>query len=165
MLYYWSVSGYEKMHQRFCATVGLAVVILFSQSSGFLVAALCPHLRPTLTHCNTQPAEESISHHDQGHTTTGSTEAQSQHPGQEAVTLGQPLESCNHCAVHSRTTLSPAVFQGGEAPKLPHDLTISVLVSRAEPIASSPAAVVTSRAHGPPGAQTPRHILINIFRI
>jgi hypothetical protein len=153
------------MHKRFFATVGLAGVILFSQSSGFLVAALCPHLRPRSTHCNTQPAEKSISHHDLGHTSRDSTQARSVNTGDEAVTLGQPLGLCNHCAVHSRTTSNPAVFKNVEAPKRPHDLTISVLVSRAEPIASSPAAVVTSRSHGPPGDQTPRHILINIFRI
>ena len=153
------------MHKRFFAAVGLAVVTLFSQSTGFLVAASCPHLRApkTSTHCNAQPAEKS--HHDLGHTPIDSAEAQSLNTGDEAVSLGQPLGLCNHCAVHSRTSFNPAVLKGAEAPKRSHDLTISVLVSPVASIARSPSAVVTSRAHGPPGKQTPRHIVINIFRI
>ena len=154
------------MSRRFVTTIGLVAAIFFSQGSSFLIAALCPHLQPELTHCKTQTTEDSMSHHDMGHVQVQQMKAEfSPQPVAGGVALGRPKGLCLHCSVHSRTTSNAAALGGTEAAKRAYDLTIPVQAERLVSEAAFPSTVVPSRAHGPPGGQTPRHILINIFRI
>lgn len=154
------------MHKRFLAATVLAVALLFSQVGSFLVAALCPHLRSGIFHCNNQLTQPATSHHDMGHMQMESLEkVPSLSTDPDAVALRPPTELCTHCAVHSRTRPNAVSLRETDAPKRAGDLTIPVTGLRIVSIATSPAAVLTSRAHGPPGEYTPRHILINIFRI
>jgi hypothetical protein len=154
------------MHKRFLATTVLGVALLFSQGGSFLVAALCPHLQSGMVSCEMQLSERATSHEDMGH--MGHMEMQ-QEPASQAVAdvtaLGRPIDPCSHCAVHSRTNSNTASLTKAEAARRSVDLNIPLQVSRVAPVAASPVSVLTSRAHGPPGETTPRHILINIFRI
>ncbi|MFN2511845.1 MAG: hypothetical protein ABR568_10425 [Pyrinomonadaceae bacterium] len=153
------------MHKRFIANTVLGIALLFSQGGTFLIAALCPHLQSGMASCDTKLAEPAMSHEDMGH--TGHMEMVQEpasQPDADVASLGQPISPCSHCGVHSRKSPNTASLRQAEAPKRSVDLNIPLQVSRVAPVAASPVAVLTSRAHSPPGA-TPRHILINIFRI
>ncbi|MGI9165764.1 MAG: hypothetical protein ACR2G5_05170 [Pyrinomonadaceae bacterium] len=151
------------MHKRFLATTVLAVALPFSQGGNFLVAALCPHLQSGMTACKTQLAEPTMSHEDMVHMEMERETASNRDP--DAVALGQPIGPCSHCAVHSRTNRNTASLSEMEAARRSADLNIPLPLSRVSPVSVSAVSVSTSRAHGPPGERTPRHILINIFRI
>ena len=162
------------MHKRFLATTVLAIALLLSQGGNFLLGALCPHLRSGMASCKTQLAEPPISHEDMGHMGhmemghKGHMEMEHKtapNPDTDAVALGQPIGPCPHCAVHSRTTPNTASLRETEAAKRSADLNIPLHFSRVAPVNVTPVAVLTTRAHGPPGEAIPRHILINTFRI
>jgi hypothetical protein len=154
------------MHKRLVANTVLSIALLFSQGGTFLVAALCPHLQSGMASCETKLAEPVMSHEDMGH--AGHMEMEQEplsQPDADVAVLGQPINPCSHCAVHSRTSPNTASLRQAEAAKRSVDLNIPLQVSRVAPAAASSVVVLTSRAHGPPGNPTPRHILINIFRI
>jgi hypothetical protein len=156
------------MHKRFIATTVLGVALLFSQVGNFLVAALCPHLQSGAGSCQTQVAEPAMSHEDMGH--TGHMEMEQEtvpnpDPDADAVAMGQSHGPCLHCSVHSSRTPTSASPRETEPAKRSIDPTIPVHLSRVAPPPLNPVAVLTSRAHGPPGEATSRHILISIFRI
>ncbi|HYJ89653.1 MAG TPA: hypothetical protein VEW46_26560 [Pyrinomonadaceae bacterium] len=154
------------MHKRLVANTVLSIALLFSQGGILLVAALCPHLQSGVASCETKLDESAMSHEDMGH--MGHMEMEQEpasHPDADVAILGQPINPCSHCAVHSRTSPNTASLRQAEAAKRSVDLNIPVQFSRVAPFAASPVAVLTTRAHGPPGDPTPRHILINIFRI
>jgi hypothetical protein len=154
------------MHKRFLATSVLAVALLFNQGSNLLIASLCPHLTSGLASCETQVSQPAVSHEHMGHMQMQSMEPEpriEQNTGGNA--LGQPMGECTHCAVHSRTTSNAVSLRGAEAAKRSIDLSIPLTCWSVLAIAASPAATLISRAHGPPGYQCPRHILINTFRI
>ncbi len=109
-----------------------------------------------------------MSHEDMGHMGHMEMEMEPELASQSspsAFAPGQSNDQCSHCAVHSGTTPNTASLRQGEAAKRSIDLNIPLKIVRVAPVAASPVAVLTSRAHGPPGDPTPRHILINIFRI
>ena len=153
------------MHKRSLTITVLCIGLVLSQGGNFLVAALCPHLQSATASCETQPAERMMSHEDMGHVDHMEMEQPSTQPSPNAAALAQPLGSCSHCAVHSRTTPNTVTFRSAEAAKRSVDLNIPQHVSRVPTVTASPLTVLPSRAHGPPGEIIPRHILINIFRI
>ncbi|MGH9882413.1 MAG: hypothetical protein ACRD6N_13330 [Pyrinomonadaceae bacterium] len=159
------------MHKRFLAIIVLAAALLFSQGGSFLIAALCPHLQSGMASCETQLSASTMSHEDMAHEHLGHRgPMEMEHEpvsnsDPSAIALGQPMGPCSHCAVHSRTTPNIASLRETEVAKRSADLSIPLHFSRIIPVVVSPVAVLTSRAHGPPGESTPRHILINIFRI
>ena len=133
-----------------------------------MVAALCPHLQSGMASCMTTPPAPGMSHEDMGHAGMGHMEMESEpasEPNLTGLALSQPNDPCSHCAVHSRTNPTTISLREKEAPKRAVNLDILIDVSGAAPVAVSPMAVLTSRAHGPPGKAVPRHILISIFRI
>lgn len=156
------------MHKRFLATNVLAVALLFNQGSNFLIASLCPHLRSGLASCETQVSQPAVTHEHEhmGHMQMESTEPEptiEQNSGGNA--LDQPVGKCLHCAVHSRRTSNTISLRVAEAAKRSIDLSIPLTCWSGLAVAASPVAALISRAHGPPGYQCPRHILINTFRI
>lgn len=154
------------MTKRLVSTTFLSFALLFGQAGIFLIAALCPHLRSGMASCETQSAGVPMSHEDMGH--MGQMEMEPEpaaQPDAGVATLGQPIDPCSHCAVHSRKTPNTASLRQGEVAKRSVDLNIPLQVFRVAPVAASSAPVLTSRAHGPPGDPTPKYILINIFRI
>lgn len=154
------------MHKRFLAITVLTAALLFSQGGHLLVAALCPHLRTGVASCETPQAKASMSHEDMGHGANMEMEPEpATQPDSNASSLGQPVDACSHCAVHSRTTPNAVSLRETETAKRSIDFNIPLNVSGVAPAIVSPVAVLTSRAHGPPAEARPRHILINIFRI
>lgn len=164
------------MHKRLVPTAILGITLLLSQGANVLVAALCPHLRSPAVSCITEIPEPEPEvcheHNGQMETQTDSTKSEfvSEEPSESSETsehfaLTQPGRTCPHCAMHSRSNSNLASFREVETIKRARDLNTPLLV---EPIVTeheSVAPVITSRAHGPPGDQLPRHILINIYRI
>ncbi len=161
-----SISAAVTMHKWFLVSTLLGIALLFSQAGNFLVGALCPHLRSASASCDMQVSETEMSHEEMDHAGMGSMgnePAAQRNNGADA--LGQPTKPCSHCAVHSRSSSNAISLREADGPKRSADLTIPLTVSTIVPVATASAAVLTSRAHGPPGELRPRHILINIFRI
>lgn len=155
-----------RMPKRFLVTTVLAAALLFSQGGHLLVAALCLHLQPGMASCETPPAKASMAHEDMGH--GGHMEMEPEpatQPDSNASALGQPIDACSHCAVHSRTTPNAVSLRATEAAKRSIDFNIPLNVCEVAPAIVSPVAGLTSRAHGPPGETVSRHILINVFRL
>ena len=151
------------MNMRFLATTVLAATLLFSQGGNFLVAALCPHLRSATASCEIPLAETTSSHEDMGH--VGMDHSSAFNAAPQAVAAGHGNGPCSHCAVHSGKTPNPASLGQTEIPKRSAELGIRLLSATVAPVIVGPASMLSSRAHGPPGESTSRHILISIFRI
>ena len=86
-------------------------------------------------------------------------------PDPNAVALGEPIELCSHCAMHSLTVLPAVSLREIEAPKRSGTFVIPDAVPQVISASMPYLGIFTSRAHGPPGQNLPRHVLINIFRI
>ena len=156
------------MHKRFLTTIVLATALLFSLGGNFLIAALCPHLRSAQVSCHAPIAESQMSHDDMGDMEMDSMDSMNEsaaNPDPNAVAIGEPIGLCPHCAVHSRTTPNAVSLQEIEGSKRLGSFAIPNTVAKLGCVETSPVAVSTSRAHGPPGETTRRFILINIFRI
>lgn len=153
------------MQQRFLATTVLTAALLFSLGGNFLTAALCPHLRSTQAACEPHAAEPAMSHEGMGDMHVESMEEPVSNPDLNAIALGQPIQPCSHCAAHSRTTPNAVSQREIEASKRSGNIAIPDAVPTVVSVNPLSVAVVTSRAHGPPGTAIPRHILINIYRI
>jgi|ERR1700730_6119310 len=153
------------MHKRFLAITVLGVSLLFSQGGSFLIAALCPHLPSEHISCNTHRAESTMSHDNMDDMAMDSMDQSASNPDPNAVAVGEPIGLCSHCAMHSRATPSPISLREIEASKRSGTFAIPDAVPNVVSVEISYPAILTSRAHGPPGETTPRHVLINIFRI
>ncbi len=154
------------MHKRFLPTTVLAVAFLFGQGGNFLIASFCPHLGSGLASCEMQVMQPAASGEHMGHRQMESMESEStpeQNAGGNA--LGKPTEPCRHCAVHSRSTPDASLLREIEAEKRSGHLNLPLIVTRVFSVPTSFEPILSARAHGPPGELTPRHILINIFRI
>lgn len=153
------------MHKGFVAATVLGVALLFGQGGNFLVATLCPHLRLSLASCESQLAVPSMSHEEMDHKQTHPTESKPAEQDPDGIVLSQPSGESTHCAVHSRKTSDFVSLRNAEAAKRSGDLAVPLVFSSVVPVAVTPVALLGSRAHGPPGEQSSRYILINIFRI
>lgn len=154
------------MYKRLLATTILLVSLLFSQGGNLLIAALCPHLRSGIAACERQGSALLMSHEDMGQMGHMQMESEpASEPDPNTFVLREPIGPCSHCAVHSRTTPNAVSLRDTDVAKRSIDLSIPLQFSRVGRVAVSPVAVLTSRAHGPPGEAIPRHILINSFRI
>ena len=159
------------MHKRFLVTIVVTTALLFSQGGGFLVAALCPHPASGIASCETQTSastggHEGMSHGDMGH--MGHAEMEGEHASQptpDALALGRKIDPCQHCSVHSRKNQNTASLRETEAAQRSADLSVPLHSFKIAPVSVGAVPVLTSRAHGPPGDSSRRHILINIFRI
>jgi hypothetical protein len=157
--------GRTLMHRRFVVTTVIALALLFSQSAGLVVAALCPHLRSDEDSCDIQTTAEP-SHHAMDHTQMEAESAGfSGSQNGAAVVIGKQNGSCSHCAVHSRTNRNTPSSQQSNVPQRLGELTITLDVARIHLVPASQAPALSSRAHAPPGDLIPRHVLLNTFRI
>ena len=153
------------MHKRFLAITIIGVALLFSQGGSFLIAALCPHVRSGQVSCNRHSAGSTISHGEMGHMAMDSMDESVSNPDPNAVALGEPIGLCSHCAMHSRIVPPAVSLRETEASKRSGRLVIPNAVAQLLTVKIPYLRIFTFRAHGPPGQTTPRHILINIFRI
>jgi hypothetical protein len=109
-----------------------------------------------------------MSHEDMGH--MGHQQMEHEPDAQrntdtDTAAFEQPSDLCPHCAVHSGTTPNIASLREKEVAKRSFGLSTPVQAPKVVPVSAATVSVLNSRAHGPPGNPTPRHILINIFRI
>jgi hypothetical protein len=142
------------MNRRFVATAIIALTVLFSQGGGSALAAICPHLRSLNNNsCHESQAQEVAgSHHELDRSNDDSF-------------LGTDSAApCNHCAVHSRTKRDDSTLQPNASQRA-IDLTILIPGSVAGPPSLSRAIAWVAKAHGPPRASGPLHLLNNVFRI
>ena len=156
------------MHKRFLVITVVGVALLFSQGGSFLIAALCPHLRSGQVSCNKHSAESTMSEmadNEMGHMAMDSMDESASNPDPNAVALGEPIGLCSHCAMHSRTVPPAVSLRETEASKRSGTFVIPNAVPQLLTAKMPYLPIFSSRAHGPPGQTTPRHILINIFRI
>jgi len=153
------------MHKRFLAITVIGVALLFSQGGSFLIAALCPHLRSGQASCNKHSAESTMSHHEMGNMVMDSMDESASNPDPNAVALSEPIGLCSHCAMHSSTAPPAISLREIEASKRSGTFAIPDAVPQVVSVEMPGLAILTLRAHGPPGETTPRQVLINIFRI
>ncbi len=162
------------MPKQFLVNIVLASALLFSQGGSFLIAALCPHLQSESVSCEAQVSTPTMSHEQMAHEAMGHGamhHGDSSEPESPATTnlgkiaLSQLPEACSHCTIHSGTTPTGATLRFADTVKRSFDLNIPPAASPVEPVVATSVAVLSSRAHGPPGETVPRHLLINIFRL
>ena len=160
------------MNKVFATTVLLGVALLFNQGANVFVAALCPHLGTPAEPCITQRLKPKASDEHLGHMQMDSIASEvvpsevpnSQETSRE-VSLSLPVGSCPHCAMHSRSNSNPVSFRESETAKRASDLNAPLLVEQLIFEHETTFPILPSRAHGPPGSELPRHVLINVFRI
>ena len=154
------------MPRRFLVTSLLAAALLYSQAGSVILSALCPHLQSQTASCEPQRQPSAASHEEMGHMDHNEMEPEPLSPPHtEAFAIGQSVDPCLHCAVHSRSLPSVASLRATDAAKRTVELSSPHHFSIVAPALTSPAANFTSRAHSPPGENVSRHILISIFRI
>jgi hypothetical protein len=79
--------------------------------------------------------------------------------------LAQPGMFCEHCFNHSQATATPNTLRQAIQTKHGVELSAPRALSQHTTVASSFVQSVTSRQHAPPADTSPRHVLINVFRI
>lgn len=126
-----------------------------------LAAAFCPNMRD-MPRCPMQAAETSA----HGHEGMEMGDAQHRPAAVEGGvgSLERPLASC--CASGPEVPTAPVVAaRGTEQSKRDPGALLKPTVEAVEPPAPSFAPAVTYRQHAPPGARTPRHVLVGVFLI
>lgn len=163
---YFQIIGRVRMHRRFLVSTVIALALLFSNSAGLFVAALCSHRESDKNSCETLQVEAEPTHHEMDHTQVDEESVVVSTPQTgEAVAVEKQNGSCSHCAVHSRTSRNTASSQQSNVPQRSGELTITLGVFSIPFDPDLRTAALPSRAHGPPGDAIPRHVLLNIFRI
>ena len=145
------------------STTLLSFALLFAQGGSFLIAAQCPHLRTGIMRCD-KPAEEPAMDHQHMADMQMDQKSDESLFNPDASAFDQPSGTCNHCAVHSRTTSSVFSVRHVEVPKRATDLASPTVPDRPLPTIRHQARL-TARSHGPPGETVSRYILIDVFRI
>ena len=82
----------------------------------------------------------------------------------EATAVDQPIETCAHCLSHSQLPLGSVTLRETESAKRSADVSAPQLVQIIS-FSALPSPTVNPREHAPPGDNSPRHVLINVFRI
>jgi uncharacterized protein involved in copper resistance len=177
------------MRKRFLSIVFVVVALLFSAWGNVIAAAFCPRFALNHDCClkhGTQPSKqanhESSCHHEmagmemddmQMETEADSapdTSAQNSHAqrpsesSSDEVALDLPIEQCACCLSHSQT-ISGTVSVVAIDPSKRLVETNSPPANFAIGLTSAFAGLIVSSEHSPPGPSTPRHVIINVFRI
>lgn len=139
-----------------------AISLLFVSGWGHvLAAAFCPNMRD-MRGCPMHASDDSARGHEgmemgDMQMPAGETEAR-------AGALERPLASC--CASRPEAPPAPVVAsRGAERSKQDPGALLKPVPKTIAPPAPSFAPTVTSRQHAPPGARTPRHVLVSVFLI
>ena len=156
----------EEMHKRLIATSLFGLALIFSQGGVLFVAALCPHLNRVAESCE-KPTREAESNHNHGQPLQTKSDSNQSSTSHEVNVLARqsPVNPCDHCAVHSRTDSTVVSLREGHITKRGDVPVPATAVSVVQAIPTAPIAVLSSRAHGPPGTNVSTYILINAFRI
>src|SRR6476646_9483132 len=121
------------MKRRFVAVIIVALAMLFCQSSGVVLAAICPRVRGPHEHCHGMVAVES-------HETQNA----------EAFETSDSGAACDHCVIPVGNKRDDLALQEANGAQRASDLTVSLHQTTPD----SPAFVKTvtwvAKAHGPP---------------
>jgi hypothetical protein len=164
------------MRTRLMSTFFLVLVLLNGAMGSVLAAVLCPHTSGVLSCCSV--GQSSQHDHMSGMempdgmpmdgmehgTATPSPDTVSE-TEREAVSAGNGLVPCSHCITHSRAVSTPLFLR--EADHRNDQVAVAAPISAVQFLAPSITFfhLVSARPHAPPGSQTRRHILLNVFRI
>ena len=85
-------------------------------------------------------------------------------PDRDVSALQLPAETCAHCLNHSQLPLGSFALRETESAKRCAGLTAPQVIPQVS-FATLPNRILEPREHAPPGKPSPRHILINVFRI
>jgi hypothetical protein len=82
-----------------------------------------------------------------------------------AVSAANSLVPCSHCITHSQPVSTPVFLR--EADHRNDHVAVAAPISAVQVLAPSTTflQLVSASPHAPPGSQTRRHILLNVFRI
>ena len=139
------------MKQRFVAVIIVALAVVFCQSSGVVLAAVCPHLRAPHETCHGMVA--AVDAHE------------TQHANTEAFQTGDSGAACNHCVIPAGNKRDDAVVQETSSAQRASDLSISLSLFAINPPALLKTVTWVAKAHGPPRDAGSLYVLINVFRI
>jgi hypothetical protein len=183
------VFTYGIMRKRSLSIVFVVAALLFSTWGNVIAAAFCPCLMLKDDCCLKHEAEPSkhVEHESSGHHEMAGmemddmqmeTEADAaRRPGAQTsqeeltseasndeVAFDLPIEQCDCCLSHSQTT--SGTLSGGAIDPSKRLVEINSLPANfAIDSASALAGLILPSGHSPPGPSTPRHVIINVFRI
>jgi hypothetical protein len=177
------------MRKRSLSIVFVVAALLFSAWGNVIAAAFCPCLMLNGDCCLKRGAQqakqvkhESSCHHEmagmemddmQMETEAdsapgpGAQNSHAQLPSESSsdeVVLDLPIEQCACCLSHSQTT-------SGTVSVVAIDPSKRVMEANSPPanfaigLTSAFAGLIVRSEHSPPGPSTPRHVIINVFRI
>jgi hypothetical protein len=147
------------------STCFLVLVLLNGVTGSILAAVFCPNIPGVMTCCSAQKMEQND--HMDGMQMDIQSEAASDSnlPSLKAGSVEMPQESCAHCITHSQPVSTP-VFLCGVDQKDHRVGAVAPVAALQELIPfTSRIYSITARPHAPPGPQSPRHILLSVFRI
>ena len=139
------------MKRRFSAVIIVALAVLFCQSGGVVLAAICPHLRTPHQSCH-------------GMVATVSTN-ETQPADAEVFQTSESGVACNHCVIPAGNKRHEAVLQEANSAERASDLSVSLSISTVNPPALLKTVTWVAKAHGPPRDAGALYVLINVFRI
>jgi hypothetical protein len=154
------------------STFFLVLVLLNGAMGGVLAAVLCPHVSGLPSCCIAQKDDQhdhmagmEMPHGIPMEGMEHGTATPSAGLEREAVSVGEGLMPCSHCITHSRAVSTPLFLR--EADHRNDHVAVATPVSAGQilPPSTSFFRLISARPHAPPGSQTRRHILLNIFRI
>src|SRR5690349_10306034 len=139
------------MKQRFVAVIIVALAVVFCQSSGVVLAAMCPHLRAPHQTCHGMVAAVAAD--------------ETQHANTDALQTSDSGAACNHCVIPASNKRHDAVLQEANSAQRATDLSVSLFLSAVNPPALLKTVTWIAKAHGPPRETGSLYVLINVFRI
>lgn len=139
------------MKRRFIAVIIVVWAVLFCQSGGVVLAAICPHLRATHETCHGMIA--AVAPHEM------------QHANGEAFETSDSGAVCNHCVIYTSNKRDDTALQEANSAQRASDVTFSIASATADSTAALRTVAWVAKAHGPPRDSGPLYVLINVFRI
>ena len=173
------------MRKRSLSIVFVVLALLFSAWGNVIAAAFCPRFALNrdcclkhAAHQAKQAKHDSSCHHemagmdmdDMQMESPPDTSAQNSamdppaESSTEQVALEMPIEPCAHCMSHSQTT-SGTVSVVAIDPSKRLVQTNSLPASFSIDLTRAFADLIVPSEHGPPSPSSPRHVIINVFRI
>ena len=177
------------MSKRAIFTSFLLLAFTAGAWGNVLAAAFCPHMGLVRACClkpdsrlSPSAAIHDMRHMDMGRmadmqmdmseesTQEASTQKQTEPLAEVEQTTGatvvdQPIKTCSHCLNHSQLPLGSVTLRETTSAKRCSDVTAAPQVIEQISRATLPSLILDPREHAPPGDPTPRHVLINVFRI
>jgi hypothetical protein len=143
------------------APIAVGLLLFASGWGQTLAAAFCPHARGGHACCL---ANRNSHDHDQASQHEAAPPSSNTITGGATASLDQSAEECGHCMSHPRLPAVPAAGAAGQSNSV-EGLAApppAMVADASTPIFTT---AIISRQHAPPSFSSPRHVLINVFRI